>query len=239
MVGNPGPRAHGTLRHLQTGFMAWSGLLGNIVKGTSRHSNTEKCKASWGLGRRINYCLFCSCYCCLRCTSSILHLCSGAIASLSRKSIDLTEALGFVCAPGAVLGPLGCACVAGVVLDPLGWVCEHSGQCWTPGAVHPCTGYSAGRILLLADPGSQRRHTRPLLVELSSCRTVALPLGRRLGVSDKLRPVVQPNATLEGFYILLGRTPKEVSVPCVPVSRASLPRQAIPSPYPDTQAQPN
>ncbi|NWV50723.1 CERS4 synthase, partial [Daphoenositta chrysoptera] len=39
--------------------------------------------------------------------------------------------------------------------------------------------------------------------------TVALPLGRALGVSDKRRPKVQTNAALEGFYILLGRTSKK------------------------------
>uniref|UniRef100_A0A8C9ERJ4 TLC domain-containing protein n=1 Tax=Pavo cristatus TaxID=9049 RepID=A0A8C9ERJ4_PAVCR len=42
---------------------------------------------------------------------------------------------------------------------------------------------------------------------------ITLPLGRRLGVRDKQRPKAQPSATLEGFYKLLGRTPKEVSAP--------------------------
>ncbi|KAM6236005.1 ceramide synthase 4-like isoform 1-T1 [Porphyrio hochstetteri] len=59
--------------------------------------------------------------------------------------------------------------------------------------------------LLLCIPGA-------LLLIAVRCifeRTVARPLGRRLGVSDKQRPKVQPNATLEGFYTLLGRTPKE------------------------------
>lgn len=55
-------------------------------------------------------------------------------------------------------------------------------------------------------------------------------------MSDRLRPKVQPNATLEGFYVQLGRTPREVSVPSVPsVLRA----QATPSPCPNTPGQPN
>ncbi|KAF1548934.1 Ceramide synthase 4, partial [Eudyptes chrysocome] len=65
--------------------------------------------------------------------------------------------------------------------------------------------YPQPQDLLLCLPGA-------LLLIIVRCifeRTVALPLGRRLGVSDKLRPIVQPNATLEGFYVLLGRTPKE------------------------------
>ncbi|NXE28012.1 CERS4 synthase, partial [Ardeotis kori] len=65
--------------------------------------------------------------------------------------------------------------------------------------------YPQPRDLLLCIPGA-------LLLILVRCvfeRTVALPVGRRLGVSDKLRPKVQPNAVLEGFYRLLGRTPKE------------------------------
>ncbi|GAB0200692.1 ceramide synthase 4-like [Grus japonensis] len=65
--------------------------------------------------------------------------------------------------------------------------------------------YPQPQDLLLCIPGA-------LLLIVVRCtfeRTVALPLGRRLGVSDKLRPKVQPNATLEGFYVLLGRTPKE------------------------------
>ncbi|KAM6231617.1 ceramide synthase 4-like isoform 2-T2 [Spheniscus humboldti] len=65
--------------------------------------------------------------------------------------------------------------------------------------------YPQPQDLLLCLPGA-------LLLIIVRCifeRTVALPLGRRLGVSDKLRPIVQPNATLESFYVLLGRTPKE------------------------------
>ncbi len=56
-------------------------------------------------------------------------------------------------------------------------------------------------------------HILSALNSLSSHRTIALPLGRRLGVRDKRRPKAQPSATLEGFYKLLGRTPKEVSAP--------------------------
>ncbi|KAM9618888.1 LOW QUALITY PROTEIN: ceramide synthase 4-like [Morphnus guianensis] len=65
--------------------------------------------------------------------------------------------------------------------------------------------YPQPQDLLLCMPGA-------LLLTIVRCifkRTIALPLGRRLGVSDKLRPKVQPNAMLEGFYVLLGRTPKE------------------------------
>ncbi|NXF68702.1 CERS4 synthase, partial [Ciccaba nigrolineata] len=65
--------------------------------------------------------------------------------------------------------------------------------------------YPQPQNLLLCIPGA-------LLLIIVRCifeRTVALPLGRRLGVSDKRRPKVQPNATLEGFYVLLGRTPKK------------------------------
>ncbi|NXH98724.1 CERS4 synthase, partial [Pachycephala philippinensis] len=54
-----------------------------------------------------------------------------------------------------------------------------------------------------------------IFVQCTFERTVALPLGRALGVSDKQRPKVQSSATLEGFYILLGRTPKKMSIPCV------------------------
>ncbi|NXM26568.1 CERS4 synthase, partial [Oxyruncus cristatus] len=65
--------------------------------------------------------------------------------------------------------------------------------------------YPQPQDLLLCIPGA-------LLLIFARClfeRTVALPLGRGLGVSDKRRPEVQPNATLEGFYVLLGRTPKK------------------------------
>ncbi|KAM6040315.1 uncharacterized protein LJ206_020389 [Theristicus caerulescens] len=61
--------------------------------------------------------------------------------------------------------------------------------------------------LLLCIPGA----LLSIVVRCISERTVALPFSRRLGVSDELRLEVQPNATLEGFYILLGSTPKEVS----------------------------
>ncbi|XP_032858968.1 ceramide synthase 4 isoform X2 [Tyto alba] len=65
--------------------------------------------------------------------------------------------------------------------------------------------YPQPQNLLLCIPGAL------LLIIVRSIfeRTLALPLGRRLGVSDKLRPKVQPNVMLEGFYVLLGRTPKE------------------------------
>uniref|UniRef100_A0A663MPP8 Homeobox domain-containing protein n=1 Tax=Athene cunicularia TaxID=194338 RepID=A0A663MPP8_ATHCN len=65
--------------------------------------------------------------------------------------------------------------------------------------------YPQPQNLLLCIPGA-------LLLIIVRCifeRTVALPLGRRLGVSDKRRPKVQPNATLEGFYVQLSRTPKK------------------------------
>ncbi|KAJ7421233.1 ceramide synthase 4-like protein [Willisornis vidua] len=65
--------------------------------------------------------------------------------------------------------------------------------------------YPQPQDLLLCIPGA-------LLLIFVRClfeRTVALPLGRGLGVSDKRRPKVQTNATLEGFYVLLGRTPKK------------------------------
>ncbi|PKU39058.1 ceramide synthase 4-like [Limosa lapponica baueri] len=65
--------------------------------------------------------------------------------------------------------------------------------------------YPQPQDLLLCIPGALLLITVRCIFE----RTVALPLGRRLGVSDKLRPKVQPNATLEDFYVLLGRTPKE------------------------------
>ncbi|XP_017689119.1 PREDICTED: ceramide synthase 4-like [Lepidothrix coronata] len=67
------------------------------------------------------------------------------------------------------------------------------------------THYPQPQDLLLCIPGA-------LLLIFVRClfeRTVALPLGRGLGVRDKKRPKVQPNATLESFYVLLGRTPKE------------------------------
>uniref|UniRef100_A0A8C3PTE9 Ceramide synthase 4 n=1 Tax=Calidris pygmaea TaxID=425635 RepID=A0A8C3PTE9_9CHAR len=65
--------------------------------------------------------------------------------------------------------------------------------------------YPQPQDLLLCIPGALLLITVRCIFE----RTVALPLGRRLGVSDKLRPKLQPNATLEDFYVLLGRTPKE------------------------------
>ncbi|NXI70512.1 CERS4 synthase, partial [Anseranas semipalmata] len=68
--------------------------------------------------------------------------------------------------------------------------------------------YPKPQDLLFCIPGA-------LLLIIVRCifeRTIALPLGRRLGVSDKLRPKPQPNATLEGFYNLLGRNPKEVAL---------------------------
>ncbi|POI28841.1 hypothetical protein CIB84_007408 [Bambusicola thoracicus] len=67
------------------------------------------------------------------------------------------------------------------------------------------THYPKPRDLWLCIPGA-------LLLIAVRCifeRTIALPLGRRLGVRDKRRPKAQPSATLEGFYKLLGRTPKE------------------------------
>ncbi|NWT89649.1 CERS4 synthase, partial [Lanius ludovicianus] len=69
--------------------------------------------------------------------------------------------------------------------------------------------------LLLSIPGA-------LLLIFVRCifeRTVALPLGRALGVSDKQRPKVQTNATLEGFYILLGKTLKKEEL--VPLAKKS------------------
>ncbi|NXG75359.1 CERS4 synthase, partial [Baryphthengus martii] len=65
--------------------------------------------------------------------------------------------------------------------------------------------YPQPQDLLLCIPGALLLITVRCIFE----RTVALPLGRRLGVSDKLRSKVQPNATLEAFYILRGRSPKE------------------------------
>ncbi|NXS63959.1 CERS4 synthase, partial [Brachypteracias leptosomus] len=65
--------------------------------------------------------------------------------------------------------------------------------------------YPQPRDLLLCIPGALLL----LLARHVFERTVALPLGRRLGVSDKQKPKVQPNATLERFYTVLGRTPKE------------------------------
>ncbi|KAL2295086.1 hypothetical protein Nmel_018236, partial [Mimus melanotis] len=47
----------------------------------------------------------------------------------------------------------------------------------------------------------------PWLLLQPVIRTLALPLGRALRVSDKQSSKIQTNATLEGFYILLGRTP--------------------------------
>ncbi|NXD85326.1 CERS4 synthase, partial [Halcyon senegalensis] len=67
------------------------------------------------------------------------------------------------------------------------------------------THYPQPQDLLLCIPGALLL----IIVRLLFERTVALPLGRRLGVRDKLRPKVHPNATLEGFYVLLGRRPKE------------------------------
>ncbi|NXC04667.1 CERS4 synthase, partial [Orthonyx spaldingii] len=85
-------------------------------------------------------------------------------------------------------------------------------ECWLPpGAIWEDLKESADihylqpQHLLLCFPGA-------LLLIFVRCvfeRTIALPLGRVLGVSDKQRPKVQANATLEGFYILLGRTPKK------------------------------
>ncbi|KAI1230432.1 hypothetical protein IHE44_0009889 [Lamprotornis superbus] len=49
----------------------------------------------------------------------------------------------------------------------------------------------------------------PWLLLQPVIRTLALPLGRALRVSDKQSSKVQTNAKLEGFYILLGRTPKK------------------------------
>ncbi|NXM65225.1 CERS4 synthase, partial [Serilophus lunatus] len=65
--------------------------------------------------------------------------------------------------------------------------------------------YPQPQDLLLCIPGTLLLISIRYLFE----RTVALPLGRALGVSDKQRPKVQTNAILEGFYILLGRTPKK------------------------------
>ncbi|NWV35982.1 CERS4 synthase, partial [Grantiella picta] len=65
--------------------------------------------------------------------------------------------------------------------------------------------YPQPQHLLLCIPGA-------LLLIFVRCifeRTVALPLARALGVSDKRRPKVQTNATLECFYILQGRNPKK------------------------------
>ncbi|NWI55430.1 CERS4 synthase, partial [Calyptomena viridis] len=65
--------------------------------------------------------------------------------------------------------------------------------------------YPQPQDLLLCFPGA-------LLLIFVRClftRTMALPLARGLGVRDKQRPKVQPNAMLEGFYLLLGRTPKK------------------------------
>ncbi|XP_068856181.1 ceramide synthase 4-like isoform X2 [Aphelocoma coerulescens] len=65
--------------------------------------------------------------------------------------------------------------------------------------------YPQPQHLLLCIPGALLL----IFVRFIFERTVALPLGRALGVSDKQRPKVQTNATLEGFYILLGKTPKK------------------------------
>lgn len=48
---------------------------------------------------------------------------------------------------------------------------------------------------------------------------------------NKPRRKAQPNATLEDFYNLIGRTPKEVSVACVP--RAQLINTFFPYRYPN------
>ncbi|XP_048143560.1 ceramide synthase 4-like isoform X6 [Corvus hawaiiensis] len=65
--------------------------------------------------------------------------------------------------------------------------------------------YPQPQHLLLCIPGALLL----IFVRFIFERTVALPLGRALGVSDKQRPKVQTNVTLEGFYILLGKTPKK------------------------------
>ncbi|NXW41237.1 CERS4 synthase, partial [Nyctiprogne leucopyga] len=65
--------------------------------------------------------------------------------------------------------------------------------------------YPQPQDILLCVPGALLL----IIVRYIFERTVALPLGRRLGVSDKPRPKVQPNATLEAFYTLVSRTPKE------------------------------
>ncbi|NXU51973.1 CERS4 synthase, partial [Turnix velox] len=65
--------------------------------------------------------------------------------------------------------------------------------------------YPQPRDLLLCIPGALLLTALRYLFE----RLVALPLGRKLGVSDKPRPKVQPNATLESFYVELCRSPKE------------------------------
>uniref|UniRef100_A0A8B9VU04 TLC domain-containing protein n=1 Tax=Anas zonorhyncha TaxID=75864 RepID=A0A8B9VU04_9AVES len=72
--------------------------------------------------------------------------------------------------------------------------------------------YPKPQDLLLCIPGALIL----IIVRYIFERTIALPLGRRLGVRNKPRRKAQPNATLEDFYNLIGRTPKEVSVACVP-----------------------
>uniref|UniRef100_A0A8B9I6M9 Homeobox domain-containing protein n=1 Tax=Anser brachyrhynchus TaxID=132585 RepID=A0A8B9I6M9_9AVES len=65
--------------------------------------------------------------------------------------------------------------------------------------------YPKPQDLLLCIPGALIL----IIVRYIFERTIALPLGRRLGVSNRPRPKAQPNATLEDFYNLVGRTPKE------------------------------
>ncbi|KFV62360.1 Ceramide synthase 4, partial [Dryobates pubescens] len=65
--------------------------------------------------------------------------------------------------------------------------------------------YPQPQDILLCIPGALLLTTLRLLFE----RTIAQPLGRRLGVRDKLRPQVEPSATLESFYLQLGRSPRE------------------------------
>ncbi|NXC71645.1 CERS4 synthase, partial [Anhinga anhinga] len=92
--------------------------------------------------------------------------------------------------------------------------------------------YPQPQDLLLCIPGA-------LLLTIVRCifeRTVALPLGRRLGVSDKQRPKVQPNATLEGFYVLLGRTPKEANLISL-AKQSNLPVKKVETWFQHQQAQ--
>lgn len=116
---------------------------------------------------------------------------------------------------GAALGALGCA---------LRQVWGHSAGA---GALHPAQSMALAAsscwLTLAASGGTQ----------VLSCQSSFLlqspdsALGQGTGVSDKRRPKVQTNATLEGSCILLGRTPEKMSVSCVPLSQK--PRQATPS----------
>ncbi|XP_068012467.1 ceramide synthase 4-like [Melanerpes formicivorus] len=65
--------------------------------------------------------------------------------------------------------------------------------------------YPQPQDILLCIPGALLLTILRLLFE----RTIAQPLGRRLGVRDKLRPQAEPSATLESFYLQLGRSPRE------------------------------